>query len=255
MPGWDIEACIGDLDVGEGRYLSTCLACVGEMGIAPTTAVVAQAISTFRPRMVAMLGMCCGFNDQKCGYPQKLGNVLVVREVSCWEEGKYVADGSGKDFRSRSKSRYVSERLRRPVELVVEKKAEHIDKALARLRKKKWVKDLITRNAPLLDHNPEVRFAEIVTGSSFVANATKIAEIVDAHNSAVGLDMEIFGVYAAPDFVIGSRPLRLAVKGVADFGDGKDKPEIQVLASVAAAVVFKEILAQIDLYELTSTAS
>lgn len=252
IPNWNVEAYFGEVDCGEGKRLTCCLACVGEMGIAPTTALVTQAITMFRPKMIAMLGMCCGFDGNDSAYPQKIGNVIVVREVSSWEEGKFLPGQSSNDFRSRSKTRVISEELRRPVELAVEQSAEHIDRALANLRRKKWVKDLIKECQPLLDEEPKVRFAAIVTGSSFVANKQKISEIIAQHKTAVALDMEVYGLYTAPDFVIGSRPLCMAIKGIADFGDGADQPKVQVLASAASAIVFKEILGTIDLHALTS---
>jgi hypothetical protein len=62
--------------------------------------------------------------------------------------------------------------------------------------------------------------------------------------------MEVFGLYSATDFVVGIKPLCLAVKGVADFGDGEDKPELQEIASASAAIIFKKILASIDLHAL-----
>ncbi|MGY4157887.1 nucleoside phosphorylase [Bradyrhizobium sp. USDA 4461] len=252
MPNWNVETAFGEIDLGSGRTLSGCVACVGEMGIGPTSAATAQAISLFRPRLVAMLGMCCGFNSAASAYPQKLGNVVVVREVTCWEEGKFLDSDESSEFRSRAKTRNVSDRLRRPVELAIEQGREGMERALSQLRKKRRFQDIVQKYSPLLDQDPQVRFGAVVTGSSFVASEEKVAEIIELHPTAMGLDMEVFGLYTAPDFVIGSKPLCLAAKGVADFGDGQDKPELQAIASASAAIVFKKILAHIDLHSLVS---
>lgn len=250
LPHWNIEACFGQIDLGAGRKVTACLAYVAEMGVAPTSAVVAQAVALFRPRLVAMLGMCCGFSGHKAAYPQSIGNVIVVREVTCWEEGKFLPGSSSDEFRSRSKTRPISDQLRRPVEIAVEKSAESIMPALNRWRKRKSQQEIIRKYSPLLDMEPKVRFGALVTGSSFVANAKKISEIIDLHNTALGLDMEVFALYTAPEFVVGSKPLCLAIKGVADYGDGNDCEELQVYASSSSAIVFKEILSSIDLFSL-----
>jgi CheY-like chemotaxis protein len=72
------------------RELKVALYCIEEMGLSPAAAATAQLISQFRPKIVLVLGMCCGFRQEKCQNRSMLGDVIVVRESACWDEGKYA---------------------------------------------------------------------------------------------------------------------------------------------------------------------
>src|SRR5262249_35860544 len=77
----------GRMVLSDTQSVSAAILCVGEMGAAPSAAIVSQAINIYRPRVVAMVGMCCGFSSSSCSSPSKLGDVIVVRESASWEEG------------------------------------------------------------------------------------------------------------------------------------------------------------------------
>jgi nucleoside phosphorylase/CheY-like chemotaxis protein len=247
-PLWPSGVCLGQIRLKDGRVLNAGLACIGEMGMATAAAVTSQAISVFRPRLVAMLGMCCGFTIGPS--PRKLLDAIVIREVDCWEEGKYVAlSGSHNEFQNRSKSRLVDDAIRQDVESIIERSVETIQPALRRLARQKMYKDV---RALLGDQNvrerPDVKFAPIVSGSSVIADRNMVAEILDRHPSAIGLDMEIFGVYAAADRSLGRRPSVLGIKGVADFGEATKNDAAQAAASLVATEVFKSILPHLRIF-------
>jgi len=252
FPPWAGAVTIGEVSGPDGRGLKTALVCIGEMGMAPAAAATSEAINLFRPRMISMLGMCCGFNASSSASARKLLDVLVVREVACWEEGKYepervVGDGQ---FRNRSKTRLVDDAIRSQVEQAVEQGGKHLTPRLRRLSGTRAYKAV----AALFDPKdvraiPEVKFAPLVSGSSVVAADEVIAEILDRHPSALGLDMEIAGLHAAVDRCLGKKPSVLAIKGVADFGRADKGNEAQVMASRCATEVFLGIVAQLDIFE------
>jgi len=101
--------------------------------------------------------------------------------------------------------------------------------------------------------SPEVRFGAMVSGSSVVADEKMIAEILDRHPSAIGLDMEIYGLYTAVARATGAKPASLAVKGVADFGRSDKGPEAQVAASIFATEVFKGIVENLSIFQADLT--
>lgn len=247
-PLWPSEVCLGQINLKDGRVLNAGLACIGEMGMATAAAVTSQAISVFRPRLVAMLGMCCGFSIGAS--PRKLLDAIVVREVDCWEEGKYVAlSGSQNEFQNRSKSRLVDDAIRQDVDSIIERSIETIQPALGRFARQKIYSEVRSRlGEENVRERPDVKFAPIVSGSSVIADRNMIAEILYRYPSAIGLDMEIFGMYAAADRSLGLRPSVLGIKGVADFGEATKNDAAQEAASMVATEVFKAILPHLRIF-------
>jgi nucleoside phosphorylase/CheY-like chemotaxis protein len=231
---------------GKSAALTSAIISVNEVGLAPTAAMVAQAVSVFRPKLVATLGMCCGFALEQCAHPRKLADVIVSREISLWDETKFIeADeekGTAADPKERSKTRMVDDKLREPVGEIMETLTTAINKRLLKEVKKARWKSAVARFKPFMREVPEAIYAASVSGSSLVADSAKIAQIIDRHKRAIGLEMENYALYTTIDFLSGLKPSKLAIKGVADFGDGQKKDDVQKLASTLSAVTFLEIV-------------
>ena len=254
-PLWKDELTTGDIKLSNGRTLRAALCCVNEMGIAPTAALASQAISIFRPRLIGMIGMCCGFSDEKCSSPRKLMDVIIAREVTSWEEGKYVdLVKSEDDFKIRSKTRMVDDLIRDDVERIVEHSEKTLAPILRKLANHKSYKAILSHfnggaEEPLVRDIPEVKYGAIVSGSSVIADQKVVHEILGRHRTAIGLDMELFGLYTAADRSYGKRPSVLGVKGVADFGEASKDDAAQIGASKAATEVFKAILNELAIFK------
>lgn len=252
-PLWRDDLTTGSIALADGRTLEAALCCVNEMGMAPTAAIASQAISIFRPRLIAMVGMCCGFFDEKCSSPRKMMDVIVAREVSCWEEGKYDALAQKGEFKNRSRARMVDDLIRDDVDRIVEQADKTLTPALRKIASRKTYKSIREHFAAksekeLVREVPEVKYAPIVSGSSVIADQSVVREIIDRHPNAIGLDMELFGLYAAADRAYGRRPSVLGVKGVADFGEVDKDDTAQIEASKLAAEVFKSILSELKIF-------
>ncbi|PQZ77362.1 MULTISPECIES: response regulator [unclassified Brevundimonas] len=249
---WAGMVSIGEVAGPGQRPLKTALVCIGEMGMAPAAAAASEAMNLFRPRMIAMVGMCCGFNTSVSASPRKLLDVLVAREVACWEEGKYESDKQSGDgqFRNRAKTRLVDDAIRNQVEQTVEQASAHLTPRLRRVANTKQYKAVAEQfDETDIRAIPEVKFSPIVSGSSVVADDDMITEILGRHPNALGLDMEIAGLHAAVDRCLGKKPSVLAVKGVADFGRADKGANAQVMASRCATEVFLGIIGQLDIFE------
>ena len=237
------EVCFGEIRGKEGTRGAAILG-VNEVGLAPTASVLTHAISVFRPRLVVMLGMCCGFGIPECAQPRKLGDVIISREVSLWDEAKYVEgrDSMAAGPRDRSKTRMIDDQIREAVAEIVETEGTRIAKALRRERDKTRWREVVARHAADMRETPEVTLSTTVSGSSLIADQEKVREILTRKPGAVGLEMENYAVYTAVDFVGGLKPSKLAIKGVADFGDGNKRDDVQELASTCAAITFANVL-------------
>ncbi len=256
---WKTPIALGVMPGPGGRMLRTCLVCASEMGMATTAAVASEAVALFRPRLVSMLGMCCGFDIPEAAVSQQLLNAIVVRDASCWEVGKYEAAVEGTpEFKNRSKARPVDDSLREEIDDIVERKVDTLNRDLERLMANRDMtklmaspsvqKLLASRAAKQLPRVPDVRFGSLVSGSSVIANRDVIKEIVERHPSALGLDMEVYGLYTAVEKSLGRRPSMVAVKGVADFGDAEKSDVAQRAASTVSTVVFRAIVRHLTMF-------
>ena len=252
FPLWPTRVAIGEMTGPGNQPLKAALLCVGEMGMAPTAAVASEAINLFRPRLIAMLGMCCGFNTAACASPRRLGDVLVARETACWEEGKFVEpeEGGEAPFKTRAKTRTTDDGIRTKVEQIIEEAAQHLTPHLrsfaqtAEYREFRALFDDADTRAV-----PEVKYAGVVSGSSVVADEAVIKEIIDRHPQALGLDMEIAALHVAVERSIGHKPSVLAIKGVADFGRADKGDKAQVMASRLAARTFRQIVPHLEIFK------
>jgi nucleoside phosphorylase/CheY-like chemotaxis protein len=251
-PGWPTKIKLGSVRLSPGRSLRAAVVCIGEMGMAPAAAVASQAIATFRPRLLSMVGMCCGFNTNACASPRKLMDVIVAREVECWEEGKYVdlaKSGSAREFRARSRARPVDDAIRGKVEAAVEMESDTLRPQLRQFAARSAFRKVRSHfGDDLVREVPDVRFDAMVSGSSVIANEDMIAEILTRQPKALGLDMELYGVYSAAEKCVGKRPSVLGIKGVADFGQVKKDDVAQAAASEASAIVLRGLLAHLGIF-------
>ena len=249
-PRWPGEIAIGAIKVPGDRTLRAAICCIGEMGMAPAATIAAQAIAVFRPRLLAMLGMCCGFESASSASPRKMMDAIVVREVNCWEEGRYVESAKKtSEFKNRARARFVDDQIRSQLERAIESAVDTLHPALDRYTASAEYRKIRTHfGEEKVRSRPDVQFSPLVSGSSVIADENVVAEILDRHPNALGLDMEIYGVYTAADKAVGAKPAVLAIKGVADHGT-KDKDDAaQKGASTVSAVVLLALLPHLKIW-------
>ncbi|MEH2480635.1 nucleoside phosphorylase/CheY-like chemotaxis protein [Nitrobacteraceae bacterium AZCC 2146] len=230
-----------------GRSLRTTLICIGEMGIASAAVLTSQAISLLRPRIVSMLGMACGFNHERSSSPALFGDVLIARECACWEEGKYLEYGKEKErlFRNRANIRTVDGAIAPVLSATIETASESIVPIFATFLKSAGSRKLREAYGESIRQTPELKYGMVVSGSSVIADSAQIDEIIKRHPSAVGLEMELYGVFTAAQKCVGRPPGVLGIKGVADFGDGAKHKHIQAYASILSFYTLIGILREL----------
>lgn len=221
-----------------GRSFSTALVCVGEMGLAATAAITAQAIRVLRPRMVVMLGMCAGFK----GKGAKILDSIIATEAACWQDGKYEHADKASKFDKRAKNRNCSLQVRGIIEHFVERYDESFAALAATISLEREFLDIKSAFGDAVRETPAVKNGLLLSGSSIVADDETRTKIEADFGTALGLEMEVYGMYTAAFKSMGKQPEYFAIKTIADFADGEKKDRAQALASTISARVLMRML-------------
>ena len=210
------------------RKLKIAAVSAPRMGSVSTALVTAKMIDVFRPKLVAMTGICAGFRQQV-----SIGDVLVCSETWNWQSGKY--------------EKVQGERVLAPDAHVLVSE-DSICSGFAQLVADK--KLLVELRAKWADaaapYNSTLRICPLPSGSSVVADGEisegEIRPQVSRKNG--GFDMETYGLYAAVSYARRPRPLVISLKGVCDYGDEKKGDDFREFAAYLSARVLIEYLSR-----------
>lgn len=207
----------GSLHSG-AKAFSVIAAAAPRMGMAASAVLASKMIHQFRPRYIAMLGICAG----RAGKVQ-LGDVIIADPTWDWGSGKIESRNKVPTFLP------APHQLDLDVALIGALKDIAEDKAtLASIKEKAAGKKPISELS--------VHFGPLVSGAAVVADKSTFSGLLDQHRGILGIDMEAYGVAVAALGSAKPRPIPVIVKGVSDYADAKKNDEYQeYAASVSAA--------------------
>jgi len=240
----NVKIKIGNVKFGTDDIRKVILACAPDMGMVASASLTTQLSFVFKPKVFSMLGMCCGFS--KGPFKNKLCDVIIAEITACWDEGKYDANyfdtETGYKFRPKPKTgtKELMDIASKYVKTDASKLSNKISKRVAhqKTRKLEGLEDDIAEV-------PKIKMGKMLSGLSVVSDEQLVDKILKRAPDAVGLEMEIFGVYGALDYLRALDINFIAIKGVADFGIGKDDDKfdpVQPIASGYSYEVLHEIL-------------
>ncbi|WP_447778045.1 phosphorylase family protein [Variovorax boronicumulans] len=213
--------------VSKGRDLSVVATTARKMGSTESALVAFKLISRYRPRLIAMTGICAGFEEKV-----QIGDVIVASP--CWDymmSSRITADSDGKRTMS-----YAPDHIEVSAELIG--RFEHLAsdaEFLARVHGD-WPGDK-PRMAP------QIHIAPSATGPAVVADAGIFKTLrKEQHRNAIGLEMEAHGMYAAARMATRPRPLFFSAKAVCDFANFLKEDRYQKYAAYVSASVTREFL-------------
>lgn len=192
----------------DGTFGRAILARTGQMGMPAATALTTKLGMTFRPRCIAMVGICAGNKDETT-----LGDVVAANPTWDYGSGKYVTRDEEEVFEPAPYPLALSTRVRGILEPF-----EGESDALTALRSE--FKGAAPSNVPRLHMGP------FASGAAVIARAAMVEEVLSQHRKLLAIDMEAYGVATAANEL--PLPVRdfLVLKGVSDYAD-EDKGESQ----------------------------
>ncbi|WP_271593325.1 phosphorylase family protein [Bradyrhizobium sp. CCBAU 65884] len=189
----------------------------------PLTAVTAsKMIAAFRPKYLAMAGICAGIAGRV-----RLGDAIFADPSWDWGSGKIVESASKQQLQSAPYQHRLDESLRL--------KAHDFRRdvgLLAQIRAK-W-------QGPKPDTEIAVHVGAVASGATVLQSARKMKELIDSHKDLRGIEMEIYAALCAAEYAANPKPSPFAVKSVCDFGDKNKSDSFQDYAAFVSANVLFE---------------
>lgn len=189
------------------------------MGLVDAAVAAGRCIEKFRPKVVAMSGICAGFSERA-----ELGQLLVSELAYEYQSGKWTSDGFSQEPYQVPVSEDVRIRIREAIE----------DEELLSRLESGWKSDRPSKmTAPKL--------ATFTSGSAVIASEALISQVSSYHRRVAGLDMEVYAVMRAAQ-VSHCQPSFFCAKVVVDLAGGDKDDKIQPYGCTVSARFTVEIL-------------
>lgn len=204
-----------EMTIGDSRGMAIVPARMGLVGMAIASA---KAIELFRPKIVAMSGICAGVEGES-----KLLDIVVGQ--TCWEyqTGKFK-DGK---FKQEPYQVQIKPYLKTEIEQWAEQPI-----FLRNLKSDLFETEL---------KDSAIVVAPISSGSVVVADAGRMAEIGHQHRKWAALEMEMYSLYeTATQSLV--EPLFFGAKSVVDMGDASKGDALHATACTLSARFVVEVL-------------
>lgn len=193
------------------------------MGMVSSAILTTKIVEHLRPKCVAMTGICAGHKSKA-----QLGDVLIADPAWDYQSGKLTSvDG-------RAKMEFSPHQI--PISALIRSRVEQIssDRSL--------VSDILSEFGSDAPRGFKIQLGPVASGGAVLADGKVIDEVTQFQNrDLLGIEMEIYGVYAAVQQSSAPQPQFVAIKGVCDYADPKKKDGAQRFASYASARVLQRL--------------
>jgi nucleoside phosphorylase len=202
----------------EERVFSIVAAAAPRMGMPASAVLASKMIAQFRPRFVAMVGICAGRSGKV-----NLGDVIVADPSWDWGSGKILSVDRTPHFQP------SPHQLELDVD-VTEKLKETLEDVQLLAR----IKAAARGNKP----NSELRvhFKPMASGAAVVANRETFAKLIEQHRELSAIEMEGYGVATACKGSGKPRPLHVIMKSVCDYADEEKNDDFREYAAHTSAL-------------------
>jgi|GEM_PF-6624370 nucleoside phosphorylase len=195
-----------------GKFKTVVTMC--DIGAKSATLITEQALNLWKPNVIIMVGIAFGRDQTK----QKIADVLVAKEIICYDE---VRQEKGET---------------KPLVQSIYQSSSTLIKFF-----ETYCNDW-KFNSPIYNSRPTVQFTQIISGNSLVNDQDFRDNLFRQYPYALGGEMEGAGFYYAARENKDKRCI--LVKSICDWADGTKNDRHQPLAAAAAASLVHHVLSQ-----------
>lgn len=221
--------------VVDGQSYSIVAAVAPRMGMISAALLASKMIAQYRPRLLAMTGICAGIKEKTA-----LGDIIFADTSWDWQSGKRIKDKENVQF--------SMDPHHLPVEEFLRARAQQLrsDRSMWNEIRLAWP------SAP----SQELRFliGPIASGSAVLADGQIVSEIRTQQRTVLGVEMEAYGLFAAAASTEQPKPMVVVMKSVCDFADPDKHDAMQAYAAYTSAAAFR-IFVERNLAEIVKETS
>lgn len=191
------------------------------MGMVSSALKSYAIISKLNPKVITMTGICAGVKDKV-----SIGDVLFADPAWDYQSGKRVKDSGTNKFSIAPHQLPADYSIRTHIEQI--------------RSNKEFFTSLPSLFSQDCGFSTSLKIGPVASGSAVLADGDSIEEIKNQQRDLIGVEMEIYGIYAAAA-ASSPPPKFFALKGVCDYAD-PDKIDIaQEYAAFASARVLQKL--------------
>lgn len=194
---------------GSEGCISVIVTAAPRMGMAAAAVAATKLIYTFRPRVVAISGICAGVRGKT-----NIGDILVADPCFDWGAGKWLRDPASGALRFHPAAYQwrLDEKLRASIRALGDR-----DEVLSKIHQ--------SFNGTKPTSPPRVIIDAMASGASVLQASSTVEEVRVQHKNLVGIEMESYAVFTAVEYASEPRPQCVSIKAVCDFAD-EDKSDV-----------------------------
>lgn len=200
----------------EGTEISVCAAHASRMGMISTALLSTSIINNLRPKLLVMCGICAGVHGKT-----KIGDVLLADPSWDCQSGKKAMENGEKVFMPAPHHLSVNAMIRSHIEQI------------------EGDRDSLTSLSKDFDGDtpgiPKILVGPVASGSAVLADSAELSQIKVQHRELIGVEMEVYGMYAAADWAVEPKPNAFALKSVCDFANSEKSDDFQRFSAYASA--------------------
>lgn len=228
---WETEAPFDDVSfVSKGRIrmgngdIRVVAAAAPRMGMVASAVLASKLISDLIPQLCIMPGISAGFSGRIA-----LGDVVFADPVWDYQAGKWIVGQDGvSSFEMAPHQVQSSPELRALAEQISQ------DQILLRAIRDDW---------PMPpSHDLRIRIGPVASGSAVIADKEFAKEVSRQQRSALGLEMELYGVSSACAMAASPRPKFAGIKAICDFADSDKNDNFQAYSAYTSAAVLDRLV-------------
>jgi nucleoside phosphorylase/CheY-like chemotaxis protein len=196
---------------------SVVAAAAPRMGIAASSVLASKIIQQFRPKYIAMVGICAGRSEKT-----NIGDIIVWDPTWDWGSGKIASGDSGPVF------------LPSPHQLDLD--PDLVENLKEAIKDQAAIAEIFESGSGVRPPGElAVRMGPAASGAAVIADSSTVQNLVPQHRGLLAIDMEAYGVATAANGCGAPRPKAVIVKAVCDYADRDKNDEFQEYAADVSA--------------------
>jgi nucleoside phosphorylase len=203
----------------DDKTFSILAAAAPRMGMPASSVLASKVIAQFRPRVLAMVGICAGRVEKT-----HVGDIIIADP--CWDWGSGKIDSVNDQPRFRPSPHQVE--LDADFSALLKETCMDVSQ-LARIKQEARGKKP--------DYELRAHFGPLASGAAVVSNREVFDTLLNQHRNLLGIEMEAYGVAVACKGSGKPRPIPLIMKSVCDYADKDKDDDYQEYAAHTSALL------------------